>query len=84
MLPYLGGEDSLRYVLKNKDTGDVYFVVVFTLVPREDVEDGDEGAVDAKNEAVDGKGEAIGGNGKGEKPSTAAKEGFEPGEDDVD
>ena len=29
---------DLRYVLKNKDTGDVFFVVVFTLVLKEDVE----------------------------------------------
>lgn len=29
---------ELRYVLKDKDTGDVYFVVVFTLLLKEDVE----------------------------------------------
>ncbi|MCJ1319226.1 hypothetical protein MMC15_004561 [Xylographa vitiligo] len=31
-------EDTLRYVMKNKSTGDVFFVVVFTLVPKEDAE----------------------------------------------
>ena len=29
---------DFRYVLKNKDTGDVFFVVVFALVLKEDVE----------------------------------------------
>ena len=29
---------ALRYVLKNKETGDVFFVVVFHLVPKEDVD----------------------------------------------
>jgi hypothetical protein len=29
---------ELRYTLKNKETGDVYFVVVFTLLLKEDVE----------------------------------------------
>ncbi|MCJ1373396.1 hypothetical protein MMC20_004624 [Loxospora ochrophaea] len=38
ILPYLGKTDSLRYVMKNKETGDVFFVVVFTLVQKEDVE----------------------------------------------
>ena len=38
ILPYLGGGDSLRYVLKDKESGDVWLVVVFTLVHREDVE----------------------------------------------
>ncbi|KAL8667537.1 MAG: hypothetical protein Q9168_007248 [Polycauliona sp. 1 TL-2023] len=35
VLGYLGGEDYLRYVLKDKDTGEVLFVVVFTLLPKE-------------------------------------------------
>lgn len=38
ILGYLGGEDFLRYVLKNKDTGDVYFVVLFSLIPRQTVQ----------------------------------------------
>ena len=36
LLPYLGGEDFLRYVLKDKDTGEVYFVVVLSLVAKEE------------------------------------------------
>lgn len=34
----MGGEDYLRYVMKNKDTGEVLFVVVFRLLHREEVE----------------------------------------------
>ncbi|MCJ1430563.1 hypothetical protein MMC29_008481, partial [Sticta canariensis] len=52
ILGYLGGEDFLRYVLKNKDTGDVYFVVLFSLVPRQTVQSEEEA------ETEKGKGEA--------------------------
>ena len=54
MLGYLGGDDYLRYyarliihivfpndcryVLKNKETGDVLFVVVFSLVKKSEIE----------------------------------------------
>ncbi|KAL8736322.1 MAG: hypothetical protein Q9181_002500 [Wetmoreana brouardii] len=38
VLGYLGGEDYLRYVLKDKDTGEVLFVVVFTLLPKEQID----------------------------------------------
>lgn len=38
VLPFLGGEDSLRYVLKDKDTDEILFVVIFTLLHKEDVE----------------------------------------------
>ncbi|KAL8700259.1 MAG: hypothetical protein Q9224_001047 [Gallowayella concinna] len=38
VLGYLGGEDYLRYVLKDKDTGEVLFVVVFTLLPIDQVD----------------------------------------------
>ncbi|KAL8997909.1 MAG: hypothetical protein Q9169_002902 [Polycauliona sp. 2 TL-2023] len=41
VLGYLGGEDYLRYVLKDKDSGEVLFVVVFTLIPKEQVDSGD-------------------------------------------
>ncbi|KAL8646361.1 MAG: hypothetical protein Q9226_006891, partial [Calogaya cf. arnoldii] len=41
VLGYLGGEDYLRYVLKDKDTGEVLFVVVFTLLPKDQDEKGD-------------------------------------------
>lgn len=37
----ISGLPQSRYVLKNRDTGDVLFVVVFTLVPKEDVEEND-------------------------------------------
>ncbi|KAI4110128.1 MAG: hypothetical protein L6R37_000021 [Teloschistes peruensis] len=42
VLGYLGGEDYLRYVLKDKDTGEVLFVVVFTLLPKEQVDKEDD------------------------------------------
>ena len=38
VLGFMGGEDYLRYVLRDKETGDVLFVVVFALVKREDYE----------------------------------------------
>ncbi|KAL8906027.1 MAG: hypothetical protein Q9171_006437 [Xanthocarpia ochracea] len=38
VLGYLGGEDYLRYVLKDKDTGEVFFVVVFTLLSKDQVD----------------------------------------------
>lgn len=38
LIGYLGGEDFLRYALKNKDTGEVLFVVVFSLLHKEEVE----------------------------------------------
>ncbi|KAL8917383.1 MAG: hypothetical protein Q9172_005885 [Xanthocarpia lactea] len=38
VLGYLGGEDYLRYVLKDKDTGEVFFVVVFTLLSKGQVD----------------------------------------------
>ncbi|KAL8851116.1 MAG: hypothetical protein Q9221_003919 [Calogaya cf. arnoldii] len=41
VLGYLGGEDYLRYVLKDKDTGEVLFVVVFTLLPKDQDEKSD-------------------------------------------
>ena len=75
VLGYLGGEDSLRYVLKSKYTNDVYFVVVFTLLHKEDVDEEDGKAVDAKEVGMDGK---VG------KSETREDGGFEPGEDDVD
>ncbi|KAL6716546.1 hypothetical protein ACLMJK_006113 [Lecanora helva] len=37
-LSYLGGEDYLRYVLKDQDSGEVLFVVVFTLLKKEQVQ----------------------------------------------
>ncbi len=34
----------LRYVLKNRDTGEIYFVVVFTMLSKDEVEDEEERA----------------------------------------
>ncbi|KAI4282498.1 MAG: hypothetical protein L6R35_005398 [Caloplaca aegaea] len=39
---------SNRYVLKEKDTGEVLFVVVFTLLPKEQVEEGEANAEQSK------------------------------------
>lgn len=66
-------------MLKNKDSGDVYFVVVFALVPRELVqaeeeEEDEEGGVKGTEEE--------GGKGKGK--GREEREGFEPKEDDLD
>ena len=74
ILPYLGGGDSLRYVLKN-ETGDVWLVVVFTLVHKEDAEEEDEKEDEAEEEA-----------GKEEKKEKRDKNDgtFEPSPDDLD
>lgn len=58
-----------RYVLKNRDTGDVFFVVVFTLVPKEDTE-----KKDAKEKT------SVESKGKEGKTDDA----YQPKEDDVD
>ncbi|KAI9816021.1 MAG: hypothetical protein M1827_002013 [Pycnora praestabilis] len=60
----------LRYVLRNKETKQVYLVILLTLVLKEDVEKEGKAAV----EAAAGKEEEEG-KGKG---------GFQPGDDDVD
>jgi len=73
VLGLLNGQDSLRYTLKNQKTGDVFFVVVFTLVP-EDVVDKEDAEDTAKAD--------------GQKASEAneghAEPGFEPKADDLD
>lgn len=46
---------DLRYVLKDKETGQVFFVVVFTLILKEDVEN--EEAVHAQPQAHKGAGD---------------------------
>lgn len=43
--------ESHRYVLKNKDTDEVFFVVIFALIPREDASDSSEADSDIKAEA---------------------------------
>lgn len=58
-----------RYVLKNKDTGDVFFVVVFHLVPKEELEKENT----ANGETKDTKEEKMEG-----------EEGFQPKDDDLD
>lgn len=62
-------------MLKNKETDEVYFVVVFTLLHKDDVDEGEVKGVEAKEGGMDGKagkGMADGGGG------------FQPGDDDVD
>ncbi|KAL9004989.1 MAG: hypothetical protein Q9188_002203 [Gyalolechia gomerana] len=71
VLGYLGGEDYLRYVLKDKETGEVLFVVVFTLLPKEQVED--EEAKSSRPRIPDET-----------KPVTEPVKSFEPREDDLD
>ena len=66
---------SLRYVMKNKDTGDVLFVVVFTLVPKEEEALEREAGDEEENEEVEAKDGDKGEKGEG---------GFEPKEDDLD
>ena len=68
---------ELRYVLKNKETGDVYFVVVFTLLLREDVEK--EEAEEAQKK---GNSNASQSGHKGD--AAMAKGGFQPSADDLD
>ena len=66
---------EFRYVLKNKDSGDIFFVVVFTLVLKEDLEK-EEAAKGSKGE--DNRSE------KREQSSKGESEPFEPKADDLD
>ncbi|KAI9762774.1 MAG: hypothetical protein M4579_000126 [Chaenotheca gracillima] len=61
---------SVRYVLKNKETSEVYFVLVFALVPIEEAE-----KEKSKEEKSDGK--------TAEKTAEGGKS-FEPRDDDLD
>ena len=63
-----GRSRSLRYVLKNRESGDVFFVVVFTLLRLEEVEKL-EAEMKGDRDTVEGRPEG---------------ETFEPREDDVD
>jgi len=72
ILGYLDGKDSLRYVLKNKATDEVFFVVVFSLIPKDEIE---------KEEAAS---EKKSGEEKHEQEESKGEEGFEPKEDDLD
>lgn len=65
-------------MLKNKDTGDVYFVVVFSLVANEVGSgdgDGAPNAMDGGDQSRDDRGGGVDGGGGG---------GFEPSADDLD
>ncbi|KAL9128863.1 MAG: hypothetical protein Q9217_002552 [Psora testacea] len=74
VLGYLGGEDYLRYVLKNKDNGDVLFVVVFSLLHKEEVEKA-EGEAAAKSKSAE----------KGDEGGRHDEEwSFQPRADDLD
>ncbi|KZF26259.1 DUF1769-domain-containing protein [Xylona heveae TC161] len=44
---------SLRYVLRNRQTKDLYFVIVFTLLPKESVESNDESDSEESDENED-------------------------------
>ena len=73
VLSYMGGEDYLRYVMKNMDTGEVLFVVKFALLKKEDVEKDEKAAAERANEADDKEGERHEG-----------EERFQPEADDLD
>lgn len=47
--------ESNRYVLKNKDTDEIFFVVVFALVPRENASDSSSDADSSDSEAEAGE-----------------------------
>lgn len=71
---------SVRYVLKNKDTDEVLFVVVFTLLQKAEVEKVEAGAGSADEPDKDSKD-------MGEDKGTSRHEGeknFEPEADDLD
>jgi len=55
VLRFLDGKDSLRYTLKNKETGEVLFVVVLALIHKEELEkeEADKGKQDAKEKTKD-------------------------------
>ncbi|MCJ1296012.1 hypothetical protein MMC34_007577 [Xylographa carneopallida] len=64
-------QDTLRYVMKNKSTGDVFFVVVFTLVPKEDAEKDGAGVTTAASDGI-------------AKTGDDKKEEYQPKDDDLD
>ena len=70
-----------RYVLKNKDTGDVLFVVVFTLVKKEDVDKDEVKKAEEAQEAAASKGDVAQ---EENKSKEAGLEGGGGGDDDVD
>jgi len=69
-----------RYVLKNKDTGDVLFVVVFTLLQKDKMDQEDVQKAEKTQQATGEKAEQTKTEGEGLKEG-----GFEGGgDDDVD
>lgn len=61
VLPYINDKThTLRYVFKNRKTGDVYFVVVFTLLFGKELEDAVK-ADRAESETSEGYKEGFGG-----------------------
>lgn len=71
---------SRRYVLKNKDTGDVLFVVVFTLLKKDEMEKKEVQAAEKTQQVAGEKGEEA--KKEGESMKERAFEGG--GDDDVD
>ena len=78
ILPYLGGGDSLRYVLKNKETDDVWLVVVFTLLHKGDAEE--ESEEDEEEDEAEEEKEG----GRIEDKRDSKDNAFEPSPDDLD
>ncbi|KAI9706502.1 MAG: hypothetical protein M1836_003508 [Candelina mexicana] len=73
IMKYWDGQ-PLRYVLKNRTTGDVYLVVLFTLVPKED----------AEKEGTSNTSKAKGGEGDAKIETKGKQDEFQPQEDDLD
>lgn len=57
VLGFMGGEDYLRYVLREKESGEVWFVVVFSLVKREEYEEEEKTRKEKKVSDEEGEGE---------------------------
>ena len=63
--------------MKNRDTGDVFFVVIFTLIPKEELDKEDEATLSSKLESGS-KGASNDRQGGNEEAK------FQPKEDDLD
>ena len=72
-----------RYVLKIKDTNEVLFVVVFSLLHKEDVEKEEAAAEEEAKRRVEGGGTELTSGETDEARHEGEKE-FEPDADDVD